>query len=468
MSDRPTVVCIVLDTVRAQSLTSAFTPTIDGILDRAVRFERAVAPSPWTAPSHAAMFTGLTTAEHGVNCVNQRFDPPVEPLPALFQNAGYHTIGVSNNPYISREFGFDVGFDDFHDNPRFLYDDGLDLGTIAEGRALKYADTARRVLTHDNPKKSIANVGYHLQQPADNGADLSVERATRSAGESNPEFLFVNLMEAHAEYWPPQPYRRKHLAGDITDSAARDVEQFHWAYLLGDEQPTDGKCQILRSLYRGAIAYLDSIVTRLRSEVYTDEEWKNTFLIILGDHGESFGEHGYFNHIGHVTQQTLHVPLIIAPPDGWWQSRSVETPVSLRLLYDICEAIAAGDGRSALERGLDSQVPPVAEYTGLQNDIDHLAETYNVPESELARYDQARQATIVGKYIYVRNGKTADVVYRWGDTDSTYTPESVPDVTARARKRLEDRLGPVEGYDLGERSTVGSATENRLEYLGYR
>src|SRR6185369_1422212 len=65
----PNVVLIVLDTVRADHLgcygySQKTTPYIDELASKGVRFDQMITPSPWTAPSHAAIFTGLFPAQN--------------------------------------------------------------------------------------------------------------------------------------------------------------------------------------------------------------------------------------------------------------------------------------------------------------------------------------------------------------------------------------------------------------------
>lgn len=62
-SDRPNVVLMVLDTVRADSTTPYgaerdTTPNLDRLARRGVRFAHARSTAPWTLPSHASLFTG--------------------------------------------------------------------------------------------------------------------------------------------------------------------------------------------------------------------------------------------------------------------------------------------------------------------------------------------------------------------------------------------------------------------------
>src|SRR5262245_20017333 len=69
-TDRPNVLLITIDTLRADRLgcygyRNATTPTLDGLAARGVRFKTAVAHTPLTGPSHASILTGLSPLGHG-------------------------------------------------------------------------------------------------------------------------------------------------------------------------------------------------------------------------------------------------------------------------------------------------------------------------------------------------------------------------------------------------------------------
>jgi len=66
----PNVLLIVLDTVRAESLSlygyqKRTIPNLEDMAKGGVSFESALSTSPWTLPSHASMFTGLYLSNPG-------------------------------------------------------------------------------------------------------------------------------------------------------------------------------------------------------------------------------------------------------------------------------------------------------------------------------------------------------------------------------------------------------------------
>ena len=93
-------------------------------------FENAVAPSPWSLPSHASIFTGEYPHEHGSN----RFGDSVDtPLVTELSDRGYTTYGVSANGFASQRTGFHEEFDEFrYTGGRDPYADGMDVSGTAQ------------------------------------------------------------------------------------------------------------------------------------------------------------------------------------------------------------------------------------------------------------------------------------------------------------------------------------------------
>ncbi|MCX7590463.1 MAG: sulfatase-like hydrolase/transferase [Kiritimatiellae bacterium] len=112
-------------------------------------------------------------------------------------------------------------------------------------------------------------------------ADVVCERAldwlTRHAGERF--FCWVHFFDPHTPYNPPEPYR-----------------------------------STLIDPYDGEIAFVDSQVGRIMGFLDHHGLSERTLVIVCGDHGEAFGEHGESGHGFLLHQETMRVPLIIRLP----------------------------------------------------------------------------------------------------------------------------------------------------------
>src|SRR5688572_9430007 len=119
-SGAPNVLVLILDTVRARSMSlhgyaRATTPHIDSLAADAIVFDRAIAPSSWTLPSHASMFTGLPAGALSTSW-RTPFDGAVPTVASAFHRNGYATGAfVANFFYTHHESGLAAGFEEFRD-----------------------------------------------------------------------------------------------------------------------------------------------------------------------------------------------------------------------------------------------------------------------------------------------------------------------------------------------------------------
>ena len=72
---------------------------------------------------------------------------------------------------------------------------------------------------------------------------------------------------------------------------------------------------VVHNQYRNALAYTDAQIAMLRTVLMADDRWDSTIVIITGDHGQAFLEHGVAAHANGLWQEEVRVPLIIKAPD---------------------------------------------------------------------------------------------------------------------------------------------------------
>jgi len=130
---RPDVVLVVIDTLRKDHLPAYgyakdTAPFLTRLASRGVVFDNAYTTAPWTAPATASLFTGRYPFQHGVVTGRlavkklreqgatirlNRIPEPLETLAEVMKRAGYETWAVTQNANITRDLGFDQGFDHF-------------------------------------------------------------------------------------------------------------------------------------------------------------------------------------------------------------------------------------------------------------------------------------------------------------------------------------------------------------------
>jgi arylsulfatase A-like enzyme len=116
--DRPNIVVIVVDALRADVLgadgaRASATPVLDDLASKSVLFARAYAPTSWTKPSIATLFTSLYPWTHalGARYYADALPREVLTLQRVLSENGYVTAQFSANPFTSAASGLDRGFD---------------------------------------------------------------------------------------------------------------------------------------------------------------------------------------------------------------------------------------------------------------------------------------------------------------------------------------------------------------------
>ncbi len=297
--NRPNIVVIVIDTLRADHLpfygyAHSTAPFLSELAQQGIVFDRAYSTSSWTAPATASLFTSLYPFQHGVitGMVATRraleLDPTITlhaipdeavTITEIMQSAGYRTFGVADNLNICAAEGFDQGFDAFHsDNDR---------GAAAVNAQVE--DWKEAILEPESPY-----------------------------------YLYLHYMDPHGPYTPQPP----------------------WSERLG----ATGTPEI--SAYDSEIRHVDEHIRKLFEMLGWGED---SIVVVTADHGEEFGDHGDFRHGHNLYNETLQVPLLVYPASAFGrESGRVSEPVSLiDLLPTLREAAGVRptgheEGRSLL------------------------------------------------------------------------------------------------------------------------
>src|SRR3989338_4959318 len=117
---KPNIILIMLDAVRAKSLScygnpKKSSPYLDRFAETANLYKNVISPSGWSSPSLASSFTGLYESEHGTHGFELNFLRSDVALAEILKKQGYQTVSLNSCFMVSREFGFDFGFNEFID-----------------------------------------------------------------------------------------------------------------------------------------------------------------------------------------------------------------------------------------------------------------------------------------------------------------------------------------------------------------
>ncbi len=301
----PNVLLLILDTVRAQSMSlygyeRPTTPTLDRFARQGVVFEHAIAPSSWTLPSHATFFTARHPHEHladGRIALDGTFPTLAERLVA----EGYETAGfVGNLGYTARVSGLARGFTYYQDHVP-------SLPMLIQN----FAGTRRQW---------TKRTGFKVEHrpAADINQSLFRWLSRRSDRAERPFFVFLNYFDAHYPYRPHQE-----LPGNFGTTPVRIPPL--------DAHGQTGTMTAMRDLYDGEILYLDTQIQRLLDELRSRNLLDNTLVIISSDHGEEFGENprGTAGHGVSLYMPSLRIPLLMVHPGSVPQGLRLRPPVAL-------------------------------------------------------------------------------------------------------------------------------------------
>jgi len=408
---RPWVVLYMVDTLRFDQVLGTIgdlpiAPAFAHFAAEGIFFERAMGSSSWTRPTVATVLTGLEPTAHRIYGFADRLPSSVNRLPGVLAESGYFSVGLSSNPNILPEWGF---FDGFH----------------------RFVDLDVRV----GPER-------------DRGFERLIEAAIAEVrSDSNrPLFLYVHDNGPHVPYQAPAPYREI-FGAPAPGSPAENPASVENASVLRDS----------RLLYAAATRATDDRFAALMEALREVGRYEDALIILIGDHGEEFGEHGGLRHGQTLYQEQIHVPLVIKPPRGVAKSGTVGIAVSTA---DIAPTILTWLDIDPPD-GMSSQRLPLPGESESKRKI-------LISELNLAEY--SAEVVIRWPWKYLRNREGRELLF---DLDAD-PEESVdrsqhhPEIAAALKVALAERRRKA-ATGLGLTCVAGkrrSVVRVRLEALG--
>lgn len=345
--EKRNIVMVTIDSLRADYCGfmghgGGLTPTMDRMATDGLTFTNAVAPGPSTLDAMPVIFTGEDVHDARSDVwerddgrtgsddsqrigdeTREQFEHHMrtrETIPERLSRRGYETAAFTANPWTSRYFGFDEGFDEFEDFMDVDREDGLLERTLglddldAADSTTKYALQLLHSWTQET----------NMFQSWGSFYDDVVSWA-ESADE--PYFIWIFLVDVHMPYLPEPEFRR----GSRPSMLASNL----WLYLGGDERAESVLREPLLTAYEDTIRYVDAGLEQLSNDLAADDP----IYVVHADHGEEFGEHDIYGHGPDVYEEQIHVPMFVGNgPNG-----VVDRPFSLAELPELLVRLADGD-----------------------------------------------------------------------------------------------------------------------------
>lgn len=323
----PDVYLVIIDALRADHLgvygyPHPTSPRMDALAKRSLVFDKAHPTAPWTLPSIASMLTGHPPTALGIRDFNAKVDDSVTTLTELYKAQGYETAAVVSHVFLLPKFGLMQGMDklDYHEVTRNPHMHISSPGVYR--RAMKFVDE-------------------HVEEDPD-----------------RPLFMIVHFFDVHYNYflhpevYNPHPDYQGPVQSGMRCLLLREL-------VRKGLRPQD--IQRISDLYDSEIRFTDGYVGKFIDGLKQRGRFDNALFVLVGDHGEELGDRPdkWVGHTKPMTEDVLHVPLIMKLPGGARAGQHLTEPVSL---IDLMPTIASLTGL---------EIPAKLDIVGRPLDLDH-------------------------------------------------------------------------------------------------
>jgi arylsulfatase A-like enzyme len=402
------------------------TPNIARLAAGATVFENAWATSPWTLPSHASIFTGLYPSHHLAGVTRPRLGREFDTLAEIYRRLGFRTAGFAGGEMSASHWGVAQGFE-FYRDPEGIQTRGDRLTELVEG---------------------------------------FVDRQTDDAF-----FLFVNYFDPHGLYQAPPDFEERFGVAELKaklenvavweDLILGDGEA--WRKIIGGEaEVNDDAVAYMRAAYLAEVSFMDHQIGRFFELLERREIFDRSTIVLVADHGEFLGEHGFFSHACRLDPELTRTPMIVK----WPGQTKPEVVTELVSMIDLFPTLAGPMGAS----------PPVSDGIPLDSNLRHQLEgrkTVFMEEHEMRIHPLFDNMKIAPSVFGFQSSDFQQVVWKGGTSCSRARPggwvETGCSVGWRDRMAQLEALTTLPAGDAADGVQDGLSGEmrRRLEALGY-
>jgi arylsulfatase A-like enzyme len=260
----PNVILVVMESVRhdvigpysKDGISQTHTPFLNELSQNSLVYERAYTTIPHTSKALVGIYCGTFPSFNSNISESDLAQPNLTCLPHILGAAGYKSAHFQAAPKTFEHRGTflkSAGFDHYMTQEDFAGSSWEKLGYLGlDDRAL---------------------------------ITPSVEWMKKQQALRTPFFASILTIVTHHPYVTPG-----------NSIPIKNTQQAYNQYIAG-------------------VRYTDSVIKELFSRLEHEGLLKNTIIIITGDHGEGFAEHGQIAHNGTAHEEGMHVPLIVFAQD---------------------------------------------------------------------------------------------------------------------------------------------------------
>ncbi|TQQ83537.1 sulfatase [Halonotius terrestris] len=320
--DVSNTVLITVDSLRPDAISpyaaDRHTPALQSLADRGTVFENAFANGNWTPFSFPSILASRPVfADNGAIGVEDS-----ETLASALSAEGVATGGFNAaNGFLTAHWGYDDGFDEFEPF----------VASVGGGIYSRYLATHPTVEAWVQLATSpLRRARSWLNGDSDDRPFLDASRmfdieetAIEFIEREDDFFLWIHYMDTHTPYVPAPRYIREvsdNVVGTHRMLRAHTRTGLGWE--VGPQTLAD-----LRMLYQATVSQVDASIGRVMDALSANGIDDDTAVIVAGDHGEEFQEHGHLAHYPKLYDELLNVPLIVDVPGT--DARRVDRQVGL-------------------------------------------------------------------------------------------------------------------------------------------
>jgi len=287
------IILISLDTVRPDHMSCygygrSTTPHIDKIAGDGITFLNTYSTTSWTLPAHTSLLSGQTCNNHKIYLPQQKISPKTRMLAEILKKQ-YYTAAFTGGGYLSPQYGFNRGFDQYY---------------------------SIRVKT----KKIRLNE-----------VDIIARRVCKwlKFNQNKSFFLFLHTYQPHDPYANSSPFGRTYL----TKTSKWDKVKLASLWKGKDRFSSPfnkNERQNILDLYDGELKYTDTMfIGKIIDTLKKNKLYHNSMIIVVSDHGEEFYDHKAWLHDHSLYDESIKIPLIIKFPRNQYSGKKIHNMVRI-------------------------------------------------------------------------------------------------------------------------------------------